>query len=142
MFLIIKSQTDSDKLALKFMEEIRNIIGGTISEYKILFYQLKIEGTYKNRQVECEYRRYPRSSSPNPLPKIRFNLRPLEAFQIRYFPFFYPKITHNITLRKGALVYKYTVAYSSKPVQEVITNILDELVQAEKKFEDYKVSSI
>jgi hypothetical protein len=139
MFLIIKAQADSDKSALKFMEEIRKIIGGTISEYKILFYQLKIEGTYKNRQVECEYRRYPRSSRPNPLPEICFNFRLLKALQIRHFPFFYPKITHNITLRKGALVYKYTVAYSPKPAQEVITNILDELVQAEKKFEDHKV---
>ena len=47
----------------------------------------------------------------------------------------YPRIADKIRLKKGTLVYKFVISYSPKTVRNVITNILDELLQAEKKLE-------
>jgi hypothetical protein len=133
MFLVLKLITEEDKTAFKLMEEIQKVIGGNISEYKIFHYQLTLKGKYKNREIECLYIRYPRQFNVNS--KITFNLKLLNDPKIKHFPFLYPRIAEKIRLKKGTLVYKFIISYSPKTVKNVITNILDELLQAEKKLE-------
>ena len=135
VFLVaILNQGYSDKVTVAFMEEMKRFIGGTISEYKILYYQLKLNGTYEGRQVECRYRRYPRQSYP--YPQVLFALTPLRALEIKHFPFVYPTIARGIKLKNGKLECKLDVIQYPKPSQADLKAILDGLVQAEKNLKN------
>lgn len=132
MASIINSQACYDKAAMEFMEEIRKIVGGTISEYKILSYRLSICGTYEGRRVDCLYRRYPRESLPSP--QLSIALTPLTALKVKHFPFVFPTVAQGITLRKGVLVCKQDVIQYPKLALKDMAAILDRLVEAEKNF--------
>lgn len=132
MASIINSQAFYDRAAMEFMEEIRKIVGGTISEHKILSYQLSICGNYEGRRVDCLYRRYPRESLPSP--QVFIALTPLVTLKVKHFPFVYPTVAQGITFRQGVLVCKRDVIQYPKPSLEDMVAILDRLVEAEKNF--------
>lgn len=131
---ILNAQSCDDRASMAFMEEMKQIIGGTISEDKILYYQLKLNGTYEGLQVECRYRRYPRQSYP--YPQVLFALTPLRALEIKHFPFVYPTIARGIKLKNGKLECKWDVIQYPKPSQADLKAILDGLVQAEKNLKN------
>jgi len=130
---ILNAQSYDDKVTMAFMEEMKQIIGGTISEYKILYYQLKLDGTYEGHKVECLYRRYPRSDL---FPQVLLALTPLQILEIKHFPFVYPTIAHGIKFKKGRLECKWDVIQYPKPSLVDLKAILDGLVQAETNFKN------
>lgn len=126
---IINSQAVYDRAAMVFMEELRTIVGGTVSEHKILSYRLSVCGTYEGRRVDGLYRRYPRESLPL---QVSIALTPLTALKVKHFPFVCPTVVHGITLRKGVLVYKCDVIQHPKLSLKDMVAILDRLVEAER----------
>ncbi len=133
LFYILKTMARSDKSALVFMEGLRNVVGGNISESKLFDYKLSLTGTYQGREIQCKYRRS--AANADISPTILFGLRPLVAPQIRTFPFRYPKITETVILKRGLLVYEHNLTSPREPTEELVSEIFGQLVLAEEALE-------
>lgn len=129
--VIFNVQAHDARAAMAFLEEMRQIIGGTISECRICYYRLQLNGTYDGRKVECLYSRHPR---PDAYPQVLFALTPLEVLKIKHFPFVYPTIGRGIRFRNGRLECKWEIDPYPKASQADLKAILDRLVEAETNF--------
>lgn len=68
------------------MEEVGNIIGGRISEYKFADYRLSVSGTYKGKEIHCKYIR--KGGEANTFPTILFGLKPLSVPKLKKDSYF------------------------------------------------------
>ncbi len=137
LFSILRSNSNTDKSALLFIKEVSHIIEGEVLERRIVDYKLSISGSYKGKKIQCKYIRS--GGEAREFPIIQFELKPFSIPKIkRNFFNRQTKITDEVILKNGVLIYKHVLSSHLFSVNELFDKIFDRLVQAEECLQQKK----